>query len=56
MFTTIAANTSDENKQSAIKLLREALESATEAGLLDDLAKNLHPDAINSFCDAVDSL
>lgn len=36
--------------------LREALAAATDSGLLDDMAADLHPDSINAFCDAVTSL
>ncbi|KGG86194.1 hypothetical protein P245_20975 [Comamonas thiooxydans] len=43
-------------KEAAKRELQEALQKATESGLLDDLANDVHPDAINQFCDAVGAL
>jgi hypothetical protein len=39
----------------ALSMLLEALTAATESGLLDELAAELHPDTINEFCDAVNN-
>lgn len=36
--------------------LPAAIESATQAGELDELADYLHPDVINQFCDAVSEM
>lgn len=43
----------DAAKTLATVQLQRALAAATEAGLFDEMAANLHPDIINRFCDAV---
>lgn len=43
-------------KQQALENLMRALEDATEIGLLDDLASDIHPDVINTFCDGVEDV
>ena len=43
----------ETDKETALQNLQQALSDATETGLLDDLAGDIHPDSINGFCDAV---
>lgn len=42
-----------ELKQEALKELNRALRTATDTGLFDDIAAQIHPDIINQFCDGV---
>jgi len=37
----------------ALNDLKTALIDATESGLFDVMAADIHPDVINAFCDAV---
>lgn len=43
----------DERQKAALKQLYQALREATESGLLDEMAGQIHFDTINAFCDAV---
>ncbi|SFF32399.1 hypothetical protein [Paracidovorax wautersii] len=46
----------DDAKEAVKRQLKEAMRCATESGLFDDMANDVHPDTINHFCDAVDDL
>ena len=41
-------------KSAAKFKLKIALDAATEAGIFDDMAGDVHPDVINAFCDSFD--
>ncbi len=43
----------EDAKEAAKRELQLTLKTATDCGLLDDLAGDIHPDVINQFCDAV---
>lgn len=49
-------NVQEDAKKAAQLELQQALQKATESGLLDDLANDVHLDTINQFCDGVDAL
>lgn len=42
--------------ENTLTRLLEVLHEATACGMLDDLAKYVHPDVINTFCDAVEAM
>ena len=46
----------NEDQKEAIANLAIALIMATHHEVLDELAKLIHPDTINTFCDAVDEI
>ena len=43
-------------QKEVLTTLETVLQAATDNGLLDELACYAHPDIINQFCDAVDSM
>ncbi len=45
-----------DQQANALQNLYEALAIATNCGLLDVMAAEIHPDTINTFCDATEAM